>query len=49
MACHARASYPVVPFLLVTRGAAASVGDVAYLPDRLRTSSLWSLALHAAP
>ena len=49
LACHARASYPAVPFLPVTRGAAPFAGDVAYFPDRLRTSSLWSLALHAGP
>lgn len=47
MACHARASYPAVMFLPVTRGAADTRNDKAYAPGRLRTSFLWSLAMHA--
>lgn len=49
MACHQRASYPPVPFLPVTRGAADLARDAAYGPGRLRTSFLWSIALHAGP
>lgn len=47
MACHARASYPAVMFLPVTRGAPDVKHDRAYAPGRLRTSFLWSLAMHA--
>lgn len=47
MACHARASYPAVMFLPVTRGAPDTGNDKAYAPGRLRTSFLWSLAMHA--
>jgi hypothetical protein len=47
MACHSRASYPAVPFLPVTRGPPDLAHDPAYAPDRLRTSLLWSLAMHA--
>jgi hypothetical protein len=48
MTCHRRASYPPVGFLPVTRGGADLMKDNAYAPGRLRTSFLWSLALHAA-
>jgi hypothetical protein len=47
MACHQRASYPPVSFLPVTRGAPDPAHDPAFAPGRVRTSSLWSLALHA--
>ena len=47
MACHRRASYPAAPFLPVTRGKPDYKGDPAFAPDRLRTSFLWSLAMHA--
>jgi hypothetical protein len=47
VACHSRASYPAVGFLPVTRGGADMNADPAYLEGRLRTSFLWSLALHA--
>jgi hypothetical protein len=47
MACHLRASYPAVPFLPVTRGGPDLHHDAAFAPDRLRTSLLWSLAMHA--
>ena len=46
-ACHARASYPAVMFLPVTRGDPDLKADRAYAPGRLRTSFLWSLAMHA--
>jgi hypothetical protein len=49
MTCHRRASYPAVSFLPVTRGASNSMGDPAFAADRLRTSFLWSLAIHARP
>jgi hypothetical protein len=49
MACHRRASYPPVSFLPVTRGAPELGTDPAYRPGRLRTSFLWSLAMHARP
>ena len=49
MACHQRASYPSVAFLPVTRGAPDLRGDPASAPGRLRTSFLWSLAMHAKP
>lgn len=48
VACHARASYPAQPFLPVTRGR-PQADDPALSPDRLRTSFLWSLPLHARP
>lgn len=47
MACHRRASYPASSFLPVTRGAADFDRDPALAPDRLRTSFLWSIALHS--
>jgi hypothetical protein len=47
--CHRRASYPPVDFLPVTRGEPDLAGDPAYAPGRLRTGSLWSIALHARP
>jgi len=49
LACHARASYPPVSFLPVTRGTAQPSNDEAYLPGKLRTGFLWSIALHATP
>jgi hypothetical protein len=49
MACHQRASYPPVPFLPVTRGRPDLRNDPALAPGRLRTSLLWSLAMHAKP
>jgi hypothetical protein len=49
MACHQRASYPPVAFLPVTRGAPNLRNDPALAPGRLRTSFLWSLAMHAKP
>ena len=49
MACHARASYPPVSFLPITRGSPHLASDEAYLPGKLRTSFLWSIALHASP
>jgi hypothetical protein len=49
LVCHARASYPPVSFLPVTRGAPQLASDAAYLPGKLRTSFLWSIALHATP
>jgi hypothetical protein len=49
MTCHRRASYPEVAFLPVTRGAADFAKDAAYSSGRLRTSFLWSIALHATP
>jgi hypothetical protein len=49
MACHHRASYPAVSFLPVIRGAPDLRHDSAYALGRLRTSFLWSLALHAKP
>jgi hypothetical protein len=49
MACHQRASYPPIAFLPVTRGAPDLRGDPAFAPGRLRTSFLWSLAMHAKP
>lgn len=49
MACHRRASYPAAPFLPVTRGEAKAANDMALSPDRLRTSFLWSLPMHAQP
>jgi hypothetical protein len=49
MACHARASFPASSFLPVTRGAALPDRDPAYASNRLRTSLLWSLTLHAGP
>jgi hypothetical protein len=49
MACHRRASYPASSFLPVTRGAADFARDPALAPDRLRTSFLWSIALHSRP
>ena len=47
LSCHQRASYPAAPFLPVTRGAPNLREDPALAPDRLRTSFLWSLTLHA--
>ena len=47
MACHRRASYPASSFLPVTRGAADFDRDPALAPDRLRTSFVWSIALHS--
>jgi hypothetical protein len=49
MACHQRASYPSVAFLPVTRGSPDLHNDPAFAPGRLRTSLLWSLAMHAKP
>ena len=49
LSCHQRASYPAAPFLPVTRGAPDLQQDPALAPDRLRTSFLWSLTLHAQP
>jgi hypothetical protein len=49
MTCHRRASYPAVAFLPVTRGAPDLRHDPAFGPERLRTSLLWSLAMHAKP
>ena len=49
MACHRRASYPPIAFLPVTRGAPDLRNDPAFAPGRLRTSFLWSLAMHAKP
>jgi hypothetical protein len=49
MACHRRASYPAVNFLPVTRGAPDLTQDPAYAAGRLRTSFLWSIAMHARP
>jgi hypothetical protein len=49
VAYHRRASYPPVRFLPVTRGAPDLANDPAYAPGRLRTSFLWSIALHARP
>jgi hypothetical protein len=49
MACHQRASYPPVSFLPVTRGRPNLQHDPALAPGRLRTSFLWSLAMHAKP
>jgi hypothetical protein len=46
VACHRRASYPPVNFLPVTRGE-PGVNDPAIGPERLRTSFLWSIAIHA--
>jgi hypothetical protein len=47
IACHERASYPQMNFLPVTRGAPDVLKDEAHGPGRLRTSFMWSLALHA--
>jgi len=47
LSCHQRASYPATPFLPVTRGAPNLREDPALAPDRLKTSFLWSLTLHA--
>jgi hypothetical protein len=49
MACHERASVPAVNFLPIRRGLPNFSEDPSYAPGRLRTSSLWSLALHAKP
>jgi hypothetical protein len=49
MACHQRASYPQIGFLPVTRGPPDLRNDSAYKPGRLRTSFLWSLAMHPRP
>lgn len=49
LSCHQRASYPAAPFLPVTRGGPNLREDAALAPDRLRTSFLWSLTLHAQP
>jgi hypothetical protein len=49
VACHQRASYPPVSFLPVTRGRPDLRNDPAYASGRLRTSFLWSLAMHARP
>lgn len=49
VSCHQRASYPPIPFLPVTRGRADRANDPAYAKGRLRTSFLWSIAIHAAP
>lgn len=49
MTCHHRASYPPVNSLPVTRGRADLVKDPAYASGQLRTSFLWSLALHSTP
>lgn len=49
MACHERATYPAIPFLPVTRGPADRGRDGAFANNRLETSFLWSLTLHARP
>jgi hypothetical protein len=49
IACHRRASYPVVSFLPVTRGIADPRSDSAFAPARLRTSFLWAIGMHARP
>jgi hypothetical protein len=49
LTCHRRASFPLTGFLPVTRGDPDLTNDPAYAPGRLRTSFLWSLALHARP
>jgi hypothetical protein len=49
LACHRRASYPAVDFLPVTRGDRERNDDPAYAAGRLRTSFLWSIAMHAGP
>ena len=49
MTCHRRASYPPASFLPVTRGDPDLTKDPAYGAGRLRTSFLWSIALHARP
>lgn len=49
LSCHRRASYPLIGFLPVTRGDPDLTNDPAYASGRLRTSFLWSLALHAKP
>jgi hypothetical protein len=49
IACHRRASYPVVSFLPVTRGIADLRSDPAFAPGRLRTSFLWAIGMHARP
>jgi hypothetical protein len=49
IACHRRASYPVVSFLPVTRGIADLRSDPAFAPARLRTSFLWAIGMHARP
>lgn len=49
MTCHRRASYPPIGYLPVTRGVSNSASDPAFAAGRLRTSFLWSLAIHALP
>lgn len=49
MACHARASYPAVPFLPVTRGAPDRSLDPAFAKDRVAARFMWSIPLHAQP
>lgn len=44
VSCHSRASYPLVDFLPVTRGAPDLIRDRAYQAGQLRTGQLWSLA-----
>jgi hypothetical protein len=48
MSCHGRASYPSIAFLPITRGGADTAKDPAYSPGRLRTSSIWSIALQTS-
>jgi len=45
--CHARASYPKVGFLPVTKGPPAPTGDPAYAAGRLRTDFIWGIARRA--
>ncbi len=46
VACHRRASYPPVNFLPVTRGG-PNENDPGIASEHLRTSFLWSIAIHA--
>jgi hypothetical protein len=49
LACHRRASYPAANFLPITRGGRELTHDPAYAAGQLRTSFLWSIAMHAGP
>ena len=43
MSCHHRASYPVIGFLPITRGAPDPASDPAFKPRRLQTDFMWSI------
>ena len=49
LACHRRASFPAPSFLPVTRGQPDYARDPAFAAGRVRTSLLWSLAMHSSP